>query len=109
MEQITINPRFLTYDKDKVQQILDSVAHIDDTPTPGSNYPVKSGAVAAAITQAIAAMTEALAQYTTTEQLNELLAAKQDAIPMADEQDVRAIVTAYDPDGEPETEPATEP
>lgn len=109
MEQITINPRFLTYDKDKVQQILDSVAHIDDTPTPDSNYPVKSGAVAAAIAQTITEMTEALAQYTTTEQLNKLLAAKQDAIPMADEQEIRSIVRDYDPDGEPETEPAAEP
>lgn len=93
-----IDPRYLTYNKDEVQRILNGVEHVDATPTADSNYPVKSGGVAAAIAQIITSMTEALEQYITTKQLAVLLDAKQDATPTATEQDIRAIVTDYTTD-----------
>lgn len=85
--QVTINKRYLTYNKAEAQDILDSVSQIDDTPTDGSQYPVKSGGVKAA-----------LDNYTTTSHLNELLAGKQDSMTVAQEADVRSIVTGYSGD-----------
>lgn len=46
---VEVDPRYLSYDKDDVERILDSVAEFDDIPTAGSGKPVKSGGVATAL------------------------------------------------------------
>ena len=46
--ETTVDPRYMSYDKDEMERILASVEHIDDTPTSESNNVVKSGGVAAA-------------------------------------------------------------
>ncbi len=84
MSNVVINPRYLSFDKDEVQQILSSVQQIDNVPRQGSNYPVSSSAVAAV-----------LAGYTTTEELEQMLKGKQDSTPVAEESEVRSIVTSY--------------
>ena len=45
----TINPRYLTYNKDEVQEILDNVKEVDTAPTAGSQYPVSSDGVKTAL------------------------------------------------------------
>ena len=44
-----INPRYLPYSKQEVQQILAQVETIDTTPTEGSTNPIGSGAVKEAL------------------------------------------------------------
>jgi len=46
---VTTNPRYLTYNKAEVQEILGRMEHIDDVPTGDSDYPVKSSGVYKAI------------------------------------------------------------
>lgn len=77
---VIIDPRYSKHDNKEIERILDSVAEFDDTPTPGSDKPVKSGAVAAAIQQAV------------------------ESIPKASEEDVRNMVKNWAPEPEPEPE-----
>ena len=42
---ITLNPRYLTFNKAEVQRILSSVRRIDTEPTENNEYPITSGAV----------------------------------------------------------------
>lgn len=51
MGTVNINPKYLTYSKDEVQNILDGVAKIDAAPKEGSNYPVSSAGVKEALDQ----------------------------------------------------------
>lgn len=74
-----IDPRFLSYDKDEVERILDSVERIDEAPTAESKYPISSGGVKAA-----------LEIYPTKEEIDVRLN-------VATEENVRGIVTAYTP------------
>ena len=46
---VTIDPRYMTYDKDEVQALLDKVNNADAEPTPESGNMISSGAVAAAL------------------------------------------------------------
>lgn len=45
----TIDPRYLSYDKDDVQSLLDKVNNADAEPTAESENMISSGAVAAAL------------------------------------------------------------
>ncbi len=49
MSDVKVNSRYLSYNKDEVQSILDGVKTLDSTPTAASNNPVKSGGVATAM------------------------------------------------------------
>jgi len=49
MSDVKVNSRYLSYNKDEVQSILDGVKTLDSTPTESSNNPVKSGGVATAM------------------------------------------------------------
>lgn len=51
-DNVTVDPRYMSYNKDEMDRILASVEHIDETPTEGSDNVVKSGGVAAAFGQA---------------------------------------------------------
>lgn len=82
MADVTIDPRYLTYDKDEVQRILDSVAVVDSTPKDESEYPVSSGGVKAE-----------LDKRPTNEELDEKLSVSTEAR-------VRSIVTDYTPTAE---------
>lgn len=112
---VTIDPRYSKYDNSEIERILDSVAEFDDKPTEGSAKPAKSGGVATAISEAVANrpttedLTETLGGYYTKEQADELLAQKQDSVTLASEQDVIDIVENYGKDPEPEPEPDPEP
>ncbi|MBQ9646169.1 MAG: hypothetical protein IJV24_07420 [Prevotella sp.] len=89
-KNVNINPRYLTYNKDEVQDILDGVKQVDEAPAADSKYPVSSGGVH-----------KELRKYTNTEALTQLLAGKQDNIGVANEADVRALVTDYSPETPP--------
>ena len=80
--------------KDEVEALLDKVNNADAEPTAESENMISSGAVAAA-----------LGNYSTTEQMNEALAGKMPATDVATEENVRSIVSDYNPDAEPEPEP----
>lgn len=47
-KNVTVDPRYLKYNKDEVKRILESVEEFDAVPTENSDKPVKSGGVAAA-------------------------------------------------------------
>ena len=79
-----VDPRFLAYDTQEVQELLGKVEHADSAPTADSENMITSGAVAAAL----AGVNE------TTE---ERLAEKMDVTPTASEEDVRGIVANYRP------------
>lgn len=81
-KETTINPRYLTYNKDKVQALLDKVDNADAEPTAGSGNMISSGAVH-----------EALGSYVAKEDLK-----------VASEENVRDIVKNWNPDQEPEPE-----
>lgn len=49
MEQQNVNPRYLPYNSQEVKEILQQVEKLDNAPTEGSEYPVKSGAVKEAL------------------------------------------------------------
>lgn len=111
---VTVDPRYLSFDTPDVERILKSVEIIDTTPTEESPNPVSSGSVAAALAQVNTALVEcatktevstALEDYSTTEQIAEELAGKQDAMDEASEESVRNIVKNWSPDQEPEPEP----
>ena len=100
--EVTIDPRYLSYDKADVEELLGKVDHADDAPTADSENMIKSGAVAAA-----------LGNYSTTEQMNtkledyetkEALAEtlndyeKKEDMVIASEENVRNIVSDYIPD-----------
>lgn len=85
MKDVIVDPRYLTYKTAEVQEILDGVKEVDETPKAGSPYPVSSGG-----------MHSMMAGYTTTEQLAVLLDGKQDTVTVADETGVRSIVTDYE-------------
>ena len=85
--EVKIDPRYLSYDKAEVEELLGKVDHADDAPTAESENMIKSGAVAAS-----------LGNYSTTEQMNEALAGKMDKMDIATEHNVRNIVSHYVPD-----------
>lgn len=93
--EVTVDPRYMTYDKDEVQGLLDKVNNADTEPTAESENMISSGAVA-----------KALGNYATTESVTESLADKQDAMDEASEEDIRDIVKNWTPDAEPESEEA---
>ena len=76
-DNVTVNNRYLGYNSQEVKQILKQVETLDNAPTEGSDNPIKSGGVAAA-----------LGDYFNKE--NDL----------ATEESVRAIVSGYTPDTE---------
>ena len=76
-----IDPRYLPYTSQEVKTILEQVEHLDETPTPGSNNPIKSGGVS-----------EALGNYFNKE------------TDVASEEEIRDIVRNYEPEPEPEPE-----
>lgn len=84
---VQLDPKYLSENKDEVERILASVKTIDAAPTAGSNNPVKSGGVAAA-----------LGDYNTKEEVTELLAGKQDTMTEAPEEEIRGIVKNWSPD-----------
>jgi hypothetical protein len=85
--EVTIDPRYMTYDKDEVQALLDKVNNADAEPTAESGNMISSGAVH-----------EALGNYNTKEEIEEKLT-------QASEEAVRGIVKNYTPDADPEPEP----
>ena len=91
--EVIVDPRYMTYNKDEVQALLDKVNNADAEPTEESENMISSGAVA-----------EALGNYSTTEEMNTALAGKQDAMDEASEEEVRNIVKNWTPDAEPEEE-----
>ena len=95
--EVQIDPRYLSYDKAEVEDLLGKVEHADAEPTAESENMISSGAVASA-----------LGNYSTTEQMNAALASKMDATDIATEESVRSIVSNYNPDAEPEPEPESE-
>lgn len=111
---VTIDPRYSKHNNKEIEAILDSVAEFDDTPTVGSDKPVKSGGVAQAIGEAVQdrptkeEVSEALGSYYTKEEADELLSQKQDNSSLADEQDVIDIVENFGKEPEPEPEPEPE-
>lgn len=119
MAEVTIDPRYSKHSNIEIERILDSVETIDETPTPESGNPVSSGGTATAISEAVSdrptneEMAEALGGYYTKEQVDELLAQKQDTVALATEQEVIDIVENFgkdpgDDDSEPEPEPEGE-
>lgn len=62
---VTVDPRYLSYDKADVETLLGKVEHADSTPTENSENMIKSGAVAAALND-----------YATTTAMNDGLAGK---------------------------------
>lgn len=78
--EVTVDPRYMKYDKDEMDSILASVEHFDNSPTENSDNPVKSGGVATAIKQAV------------------------QNIPKASEENVRNIVKNWMSEPEPEEE-----
>lgn len=48
-KRTSVDPRYLSYDKQDVERILGSVEHIDEAPTEESDSPVSSGGVAEAL------------------------------------------------------------
>ena len=50
-ENMTLTPRYLTYNKAEVQRILSSVSQIDDEPDENSPYPMSSRGVYVALDQ----------------------------------------------------------
>ena len=91
--EVIVDPRYMTYNKDEVQALLDKVNNADVEPTEESENMISSGAVA-----------EALVKYATTENVTEQLAGKQDAMDEASEEEIRNIVKNWSPDAEPEEE-----
>lgn len=89
-DKVTVDPRYLSYDKADVEELLGKVKNADAEPTAESKNMISSGAVAAA-----------LGNYSTTEQMNEALAGKMPATDIATEESVRAIVSGYNPDAVP--------
>lgn len=83
---VTVDPRYLSYNKDDVQRLLDKVNNADAEPTAESDNMISSGAVY-----------EALDSYV----------AKKD-LKMASEEEVRGIVKSWSPDQKPEPEPEPE-
>lgn len=84
--EVTVDGRYMTYNKDEVQALLDKVHNADAEPTAESGNMISSGAVAAA-----------LENYVAKEDLKE-----------ASEEDVRGIVQNWAPDAEPEEEESGE-
>lgn len=80
--EVTVDSRYMTYNKDEIQGLLDKVHNADAEPTAESENMISSGAVAAA-----------LENYVAKEGLKE-----------ASEEDVRGIVQNWTPDTEPEEE-----
>lgn len=85
-DNVTVDPRYMTYDKDDVQALLDKVNNADAEPTAESGNMISSGAVH-----------EALGSYVAKEDLK-----------MASEEEVRGIVKNWSPNQEPESEPEPE-
>lgn len=83
---VIVDPRYMTYNKDEVQNLLDKVNNADAEPTAESENMISSGAVA-----------EALGNYVAKEDLTE-----------ATEQEVRNIVKNWEPAPDPEEEEAGE-
>ena len=81
MAEVTIDPRYSKHNNQEIERILDSVATIDSEPTPDSDNPISSGAVAAALGHVA------------------------ENLPEASEESVRDIVKNWTPDEEPEPEP----
>lgn len=79
---VTVDPRYLKYDKDDVERLLDKVNNADEEPTAESENMISSGAVH-----------RALGNYASKEDLTE-----------ASEEEVRNIVKNWTPDAEPEEE-----
>jgi hypothetical protein len=84
--EVTVDPRYLSYDKAEVEELLGKVDNADAEPTEDSTNMISSGAVH-----------EALGNYVAKEDLNE-----------APEEEVRNIVKNWEPQVEPEPEPEGE-
>ena len=83
----TVDPRYMTYNKDEVQALLDKVNNADAEPTAESENMISSGAVHTA-----------LGNYPTKEEMAE-------ATTIATEESVRSIVKDWQSEEEPEPEP----
>lgn len=77
MPESQINPRYSKYSNKEIEAILDSVAEFDDEPTEGSDRPVKSGGIAAKLSE------------------------KQDTLTFATIAECRSIVTGYHQQSQP--------
>ena len=92
--KVTVSPRYMKYQTSaEVQALLEKVEYADAEPTAESANMISSGAVA-----------EALGNYSTTEQMNDALAGKQDKMDEASEESVRGIVKNWAPDAQHEPE-----
>lgn len=84
--EVTVDPRYLSYDKAEVEDLLGKVEHADAEPTAESGNMISSGAVH-----------EALGNYNTKEEIDEMLTT-------ANEESIRNIVKNWEPAPEPEEE-----
>ena len=84
--EVTVEGRYMKYNKAEVEELLDKVHDADAEPTAESENMISSGAVR-----------EALGNYATKEDLK-----------VASEEAVRGIVKNWSPDQEPELEPEPE-
>ena len=113
--EVQIDPRYLSYDKADVEELLGKVDNADAEPTAESENMISSGAVHAALGgyptktemntalgdyETKEALNETLGDYSTTEQMNEALSTKMPATDIATEANVRGIVSNYNPDGD---------
>lgn len=111
--EVNIDPRYLSYDKEDVEALLEKVENPDTTPTEDSDALITSGGVKGALGSYVTseamntalgeyetkeALNETLGDYSTTEQMNEALAGKMPATDIATEENVRSIVSNYTPD-----------
>lgn len=83
---VNYDPRYMKYDKEDVEALLDKVNGADDAPTADSENMIKSGAVHAA-----------LGNYPTKEEMNAALESAHVDVSIADEEAVRGIVRNYIP------------
>ena len=93
---VEINPKYMTYNKDQVQAILDAVATVEATLKSDSAYPIQSQAVKAALD---ALKTELLggasASYDTLKKLEDAITAEASARAAADSAIVGEASSAY--------------
>ena len=99
---VNYDPRYLSYDKAEVEELLGKVDNADSAPTADSENMIKSGAVKAALDNysTTEQMNTKLEDYETKEALAETLEdyEKKEDMVIATEENVRNIVSDYIPD-----------
>ena len=76
---VNIDPRYLSYDKEDVEALLGKVDNADDAPTAESENMIKSGAVAAALSSAVAEVKEEMPTLVTNDDPASLLSDSSDS------------------------------